>query len=167
MELAGRRSYSIEWSSLLRWDPPVQRPLLAQQLSSHLLRQRSPQTTDANLRFGSKSPLPTLVQPLLTFPWCTLAKGGSPPFPLVRSVPGEGLEPSRGKPSQDFKSWKWDFQVPFKYGELPSLLNRYLGLSWLERAGVSWSEFAAGTLRAQPLKPLRICSFAEYLSKYS
>ncbi len=27
----------------------------------------------------------------------------------VRSVPGEGLEPSRGKPSQDFKSWKWDF----------------------------------------------------------
>jgi len=32
----------------------------------------------------------------------------------VRSVPGEGLEPSRGKPSQDFKSWKWDFQVPSK-----------------------------------------------------
>ena len=27
----------------------------------------------------------------------------------VRSVPGEGLEPSRGKPSQDFKSWKLDF----------------------------------------------------------
>jgi len=27
----------------------------------------------------------------------------------VRSVPGEGLEPSRGKPSQDFKSCKWDF----------------------------------------------------------
>ncbi len=29
-------------------------------------------------------------------------------------VPGEGLEPSRGKPSQDFKSWEWDFQVPEK-----------------------------------------------------
>ncbi len=27
----------------------------------------------------------------------------------VRSVPGEGLEPSRGKPSQDFKSCGWDF----------------------------------------------------------
>ncbi len=27
----------------------------------------------------------------------------------VVSVPGEGLEPSRGKPSQDFKSWKWNF----------------------------------------------------------
>ena len=24
----------------------------------------------------------------------------------VRNVPGEGLEPSRGKPSQDFKSWE-------------------------------------------------------------
>jgi hypothetical protein len=82
-------------------------------------------------------------------------------------------------------------------------------LNWFELAGVSWSEFAAGTLRAQPLRtklrranpfrlpadsfhgvvwfygvaltasdgqlvsldrsgrPLRICSFAEYLSKYS
>jgi hypothetical protein len=28
----------------------------------------------------------------------------------------------------------------------------------LELAGVSWSWFLAGTSRAQPLKPLRICS---------
>ena len=32
---------------------------------------------------------------------------------------------------------------------------------------VGWSEFAAGTLWVQPLKPFRICSFVEYLSKYS
>ncbi len=50
----------------------------------------------------------------------------------VRSVPGEGLEPSRGKPSQDFKSWKWDFQIPVKSGQIPSLLNRNFGLSELE-----------------------------------
>jgi len=32
---------------------------------------------------------------------------------------------------------------------------------------VSWSEFAAGTLRAQPLKPLRICSFVNtYLNTH-
>ena len=36
-------------------------------------------------------------------------------------------------------------------------------LFWFELAGVSWSEFVAGTHQAQPLKPLRICSFAEYL----
>ena len=30
----------------------------------------------------------------------------------VRSVPGEGLEPSRGKPSQDFKSCASSFRLP-------------------------------------------------------
>ncbi len=35
-----------------------------------------------------------------------------------------------------------------------------------ELAGVSWSEFAAGTLRAQPREAFRICSFVGYLSKY-
>ena len=40
-------------------------------------------------------------------------------------------------------------------------------LNWPELAGVSWSEFAAGTIRAQPPEVFCICPFAEYLSKYS
>ncbi len=39
--------------------------------------------------------------------------------PRVRSVPGEGLEPSRGKPSQDFKSCAF-----------------FVGPAWMKMAGL-------------------------------
>jgi len=45
---------------------------------------------------------------------------GSPPFPRVRSVPGEGLEPSRGKPSQDFKLCAFSCRFPESHAAVSS-----------------------------------------------
>ena len=55
----------------------------------------------------------------------------SPPFPHVRSVPREGLEPSRGKPSQDFKSATGKLQLT----EITIFINQ-LGISYLGWSGV-------------------------------
>ena len=38
----------------------------------------------------------------------------------VRSVPGEGLEPSRGKPSQDFKSCAFSCRFPESHAAVSS-----------------------------------------------
>jgi hypothetical protein len=40
-------------------------------------------------------------------------------------------------------------------------------LNGFNLAGMSWSEFVAGTLQAQLPEALRICPFAGYLNKYS
>ena len=41
-------------------------------------------------------------------------------------VPGVGVEPSRGIPSQDFKSCGWDFSVAVQSAEIPALRNVYV-----------------------------------------